>query len=133
MAQLLVIDDEPSVREVTRRTLEAAGHSVVTAENGEVGYEAFTAQPFDLVITDVLMPVREGVETVRAIRSISAVPIVVISGGGRLNAMGFLQIAEEFGATASLEKPFRLTELLEIVDRLVKLPLLKSLPVNLPP
>src|SRR5262245_17088030 len=68
MGRILVIDDDEMVRGIIRTALERAGYAVVEAENGESGLAAFDAASFDLVITDLLMPEKEGVETVREIR-----------------------------------------------------------------
>lgn len=112
----LVIEDEAALRQMMRRMLESAGYEVMEAENGRVGVEAFRKQPADVVITDVIMPHKEGIETIRDIRAIDAkVRIVAISGGGRTQNMDFLKIAEKMGAAATLAKPFRKEELLASV------------------
>ena len=120
MGRILVVDDDHLVRFTIRTALEQAGHQVVEAENGERGLAAFDAAPFDLVITDLLMPEKEGVETVREIRQrSSAVKILAVSGGGVMKMMDFLAMAEAFGANRSLAKPFTSRELTQVVAELL--------------
>ncbi len=117
------MDDDRSIRDLIREALERAGHRVIEAANGAAGLRAFEAEPFDLVITDVLMPEREGIETIRAIRLRHApVRILVISGGGPHRQLDYLHVAEIFGADRSLAKPFRPSELLRAVDALLAAP-----------
>jgi DNA-binding NtrC family response regulator len=119
MADILVIDDELQIRRLMARALEGAGHKVAEAENGRVGLDHFMARPFDVVVTDIIMPDVEGVELVRGIRTMSDVPILVITGGGRMKQMGFLDIAAHFGATDTLAKPFRMGVLVATVERML--------------
>ncbi len=87
MSRILLIDDDPSIRDVLGQMLSAAGHTVVTARDGRAGQAAFERDRADLVITDIIMPDREGIETIKALRAIDpAVPIIAISGGGRANS-----------------------------------------------
>ena len=119
MADILVIDDEPQIRRLMSRALDGAGHKVVEAENGRVGLDRFMAYPFDAVVTDIVMPDVEGVELVRAIRTMSDVPILVITGSGRMKQLGFLDIAAHLGASDTLAKPFRMGVLVAAVERLL--------------
>lgn len=115
--RVLVIDDEAGLRMTIRKMLESAGHEVVEAENGRLGLEAYKKQPPDVVVTDIIMPQKEGIETIRDIRAIAPnVRIVAISGGGRNQNMDFLRIAEKLGANATLPKPFRRDELIACVE-----------------
>ena len=119
MARMLVIDDEALVRKTIRLALERAGHQVFEAQNGLVGMEALSAQQFDLVITDILMPEREGIETICALRnSGSSIKILAISGGGRRNNMDYPTAAARLGADDTLEKPFELAVLVSKVAQL---------------
>jgi DNA-binding response OmpR family regulator len=119
MAFVLVIDDEPLVRKTVRRMLERSGHLVVEACDGREGERIFAAQPIDLVITDVLMPEQEGIETIRNLRRTDpSVRILAMSGGGRTKNQEFLELARKLGATATIAKPFDLAELTRTVDRL---------------
>lgn len=115
--RILVIDDDSLLRQTIRRMLESAGHCVVEASNGRTGLEAFRNNPVDAVVTDIIMPEKEGIETIREIRAANgAIPIVAISGGGRNQYMEFLTIAKKLGATATLAKPFRKEQLLATLD-----------------
>jgi YesN/AraC family two-component response regulator len=115
--RVLVIDDEAALRQTMRRMLESAGHEVIEAENGRLGLEAYRKQPADVVLTDIIMPQKEGIETIRDIRAVdSKVRIVAISGGGRHQNMDFLRIAAKLGASSTLAKPFRKEELLACVE-----------------
>ena len=114
--RVLLIDDEPALRQVIRRMLESAGHQVVEAQNGRTGLQTFQAAPFDAVVTDIIMPEQEGVETIAEMRKVNkSVRIVAISGGGikRLDVLG---LARRLGADATLPKPFRKEDLLSCVE-----------------
>lgn len=120
MATILVIDDDSGLRDVMRRALTSAGHVVVQAENGRIGLEAIRRAPPDLVITDLLMPEREGLQVIRELRANgSLLPILAISGGGRTARLDFLDLARELGADETLAKPFRPRELVAAVARLL--------------
>lgn len=115
--RILLIDDDILLRQTIRKMLESAGHEVIEAENGRIGLETFRKQAIDAVVTDIIMPQKEGIETIRDIRSVSpSVRIVAISGGGRTHKMDFLNIAAKLGASATLSKPFRKEALLACVE-----------------
>ncbi len=121
MAQILVIDDEPQVRRLLQTILERAGHDVFEAADGMEGLMTARARQPDLVVTDILMPNKEGIETIRELRrEVPALPILVISGdpGSAL----YLEMAKLLGAHAALTKPFRATELLRAVEGLLRPP-----------
>jgi CheY-like chemotaxis protein len=118
MARILVVDDEDLVRLTLRQMLEAGGHEVVEAANGRQGVALEAELPFDLVVTDIIMPDQEGIETIVQLRRKNPLlKIVAISGGGRMKNMDFLKIAANVGADATLTKPFSTQELTEVVDR----------------
>ena len=120
MAMVLVIDDEVDVARMIQDMLQSAGHQVVSAYDGEDGIGLLRAFPVELVITDILMPKRDGLETIRVARKGAPdLPIVAISGGGQTGQMNYLQEAVEFGADATLKKPFGRDELLRTVDGLL--------------
>lgn len=120
MAHILVIDDDPVLRRVITLALEQAGHTVLRCENGRKAIDFLTRQHADLLITDIVMPEMDGVETVRAARRLKPqLPIVAISGGGSFEPEDYLGIAQAFGANAVLPKPFRPTELIEKVAELL--------------
>lgn len=117
MARILVVDDEELARFTIRDILETAGHEVAEAENGNEAISSQTAKPFDLIITDLIMPEKEGVETIVELRrDYPDLKIIAISGGGRTKNMDFLKLAGEFGADKILAKPFSEGELMERVN-----------------
>jgi len=82
MSRILVTDDEDQIRAMLRHALESSGHEVLEANNGEEGVRIYQKQPADLVITDILMPEKEGLESIRELRRLNpAVRIIAISGG----------------------------------------------------
>lgn len=117
MALILMIDDDPSVRRMTRRILEAVGHEVVEADDGGAGLKLFAERHPQLVITDIVMPDKEGIGTILDIRKIDKdVGIIAVSGGGVELGLGYLKVATRAGATAALAKPFMATELTDLVE-----------------
>jgi CheY-like chemotaxis protein len=113
---ILVIDDEEPVRTVLRQMLEKEGYEVEEAPDGAVGLSLLQDHPIDLVITDLFMPEKEGIETMREVqKSFPQVKIIAMSGGGRMGKLDFLPMAESFGAQRTLAKPFERKELLEAV------------------
>jgi CheY-like chemotaxis protein len=121
MATILVIDDDDDVRHVLRMVLEGAGHIILEAANGIAADHFIATETFDLVVTDILMPHKEGLETIIDLRRAGrVVPIIAISGGGRTGMTEFLNVAERFGADRTLKKPFRRAELLRLVAELLE-------------
>jgi CheY-like chemotaxis protein len=117
VARILVIDDEPQVRAMLRQMLERGGYEVLEAEEGRAGIKLYQEQAPDLIITDILMPGKEGIETILALRKAHpSVKIIAISGGGRMGKLDVLPIAKSFGAVRTLAKPFEREELLEAVQ-----------------
>jgi DNA-binding NtrC family response regulator len=128
-AHILVIDDDDMIRDSIRDVLVRAGYRVTGAANGEQGLEALASQRFDAVITDILMPEKEGVETIIEIRkALPDTPIIAMSGGGRVKNLHPLKIATKIGANKSLAKPFDAKELLSLVQEVVPSPS-KAVPV----
>jgi len=117
MAQILVIEDNAQVRRTLVRILKAAGHDVREAADGVIGMKLFEEARPALIITDIVMPEQEGIETIRLLRQRApSLPILAISGGGRLD---YLSFAMELGATATLSKPFGSDQLLSTVADLI--------------
>ncbi len=120
MARLLVIDDEPQVRGMLKIALEQKGYEVVLAEDGNAGLAAIRDQPIDLVITDLIMPEKEGIETIIELRKgYPAVPIIAMSGGGRVAPGSYLNVARSMGADRSFQKPVALRDLIAAVEDLL--------------
>ena len=114
--KVLVIDDDALVRGALQSALSAHGHEVACAEDGKRGLVIFSEAPPDLLITDIIMPEQEGIETIIQIRKMALdLPIIAISGGGRVRATDVLRMARSFGADAVLEKPFTADALLATV------------------
>jgi len=123
MSRILVIDDDAHMRRLMRQVLETAGYEVVEAPNGAVGIDVFRAKSPDVVITDMIMPVMGGVETIIHIRSDrECAKIIAISGetGFEVPAID-LRVAETVGASRALAKPFSSSELLKAVGELLDL------------
>lgn len=120
MARILVIDDDAAFRKTVRRMLQSGGHEVLEAGDGLAGVAAFKAAPTDVVVTDILMPEGEGMETIGQLRRIQpTLQILAISGSGDAGRYDYLAMAERLGANASLRKPFKVDELLDAVARLL--------------
>jgi DNA-binding response OmpR family regulator len=112
MAHILVIEDDEHMRGSLAQTLERLGHRVTTAVDGRAGVESAAAAPPDLVITDLIMPEKEGLETIVELRQQHPlVRIIAMSGGGRLSNEDYLHLAKRFGAHFTLAKPFTRDEL----------------------
>lgn len=107
MARILVIDDDKILNDMIVQLLSEAGYDAVGAQNGNVGLKLYEMKPFDLIITDIVMPEKEGLETIQAIRSRSkTIPVIAISGGGKTGPMDYLQYAQLLGADYTFRKPF---------------------------
>ena len=120
---ILVVDDEPLLRGFVQQMLERAGHRVASAEDGRKASEQMLLRPFDLVVTDLLMPERDGIELIDELRrQYPSVRIIAMSGGGRIGREQYLQIAKGFGAHVLLEKPFSAKQLLAAVDHALGAP-----------
>ena len=119
MARILVIDDDELFREFVQKVLAEAGFEVVPAGDGDEGLRMFAEMPFDLVVCDVLMPNKNGLETIRAIRDHTArLPIITMTGGilaDTEDGLDDLRMSMAFGATATIGKPFRAAKFLKLV------------------
>ncbi|HEY0833681.1 MAG TPA: response regulator [Azospirillum sp.] len=121
MAKVLVVEDSPAVRMAMVDVLEGLGHTVVETENGRIAIERLGEGPFDLVLTDVLMPEVDGIEVIKAVRRTHAdTKILAVSGGAPNLPAGYaLKMTEMFSADAVLYKPFLNEELRKTVARLL--------------
>ncbi len=116
MSRVLVIDDDAKIRRLIRRSLELIGLVVDEAANGEDGLRRFVAGPADLVICDINMPEKNGLETIIHLRrSVPSLPILAISGGISVYGMDYLPDAAAFGAEWTLRKPFSVAEVQGVV------------------
>jgi DNA-binding response OmpR family regulator len=120
MAKILIVDDDILVRTSLAYALEDAGHQVVQAGDGDEGLAALNREAFDAVVLDILMPEREGIETIREIRKKwAALPVLAISGGDKTGWSDFLRMASVLGANDTMAKPFTASDFVDRVGRLV--------------
>lgn len=123
MKRILIIDDEESALDLLRRILEQEGHEVAAARNGQEGVEIFRRQQFDLVVTDMVMPVKDGLKTILELRRVDpAIPLIAISGGGAIAKERYLNVAGYIDGVCTLPKPFSRVELLSAIDKLLNPP-----------
>ena len=116
---VLVIEDDPFFRDVMVDALGGAGFRPLAAENGSVGLKIALAQHVDIVVTDLFMPEKEGMETIRSLRDRFAfMPILVVSGGIAGQRSDFLGMSVRLGASAAISKPFLPSELVQAVRNL---------------
>ncbi len=116
MVNILVADDDPSIRHLYKLILEREGHKVYLANDGVEALVQAKKHHIDVLITDIIMPRKEGIETIVEIREMnSEIKIIAISGGGRRGNQDFLRMAEMVGANYSLAKPFEPHDLLKIL------------------
>jgi DNA-binding response OmpR family regulator len=107
MAAILVIDDDEIMNDMLVQLLTDAGYDVDSARDGLQGMKRIDARQYDLIITDIVMPEKEGIETIMEIRKRhKTVPIIAISGGGKLGPQQYLHMAQQFGADYAFPKPF---------------------------
>ena len=118
--QILVIDDDPDVRGMVCRMLESEGHDVIDAVDGVDGMRKIKTKPeIEVVITDLIMPEKEGIETIRELkRDFPETKILAISGGGKSDPDNYLRIAKAMGAHSTLSKPFVKQDLIDAVQNL---------------
>ena len=130
MAKIIVIDDEADIRNVLKEVLERAGHEVDIADSSDAGLDILRDKGADLVITDIIMPGKDGVDTVYQIRmEFPNTRVIVISGGGNvaptdyqpsaISTSAYLASADAAGADVTLTKPFERAEILNAVNELV--------------
>ena len=112
MPTALIIDDEPDVREGLRVTLEHLGYEVYEACDGQEGIDAFKQKPADLVVTDIFMPQKDGIEVIRELRALStSVTVVAASGRAGVRGKSLLRYALDLGADYALKKPIDMEEI----------------------
>jgi CheY-like chemotaxis protein len=120
MPRILVIDDDDQVRSMLRQMLERAGHEVLDARDGSDGLRLFRSQGADIVITDIVMPEKEGIETIRElVHEEPGVKIIAMSGGGRIGPSAYLEVAQQIGAQRTLVKPVERSEILRCIAELL--------------
>jgi CheY-like chemotaxis protein len=116
MPRILLIDDDDAFRTMLRLTLTHFGHTVIEARNGVEGLKVYPSINADLVITDIVMPEKEGLEVLMELkRKTPPVKVIAISGGGRNSAANYLSSATLLGAARVLQKPFSNDELVTAI------------------
>jgi len=116
MSRVLLVDDDDLSRSTVQAMLSRMGHEVTAVGDGREALQLCRAEPPQLVITDLIMPDTDGLELIQEIRKFApSLPIIAISGGGRVNANEYLTVAQKFGAAVVLAKPFSNLELREAV------------------
>ena len=122
MKQILIIDDETQIRLMLKKILEREGFRATVASDGKEGMDLFNNEPADLVITDIIMPEKDGLEVILELKkSYPDVPIIAISGGGKNSSSHYLDMAKLLGANAIFEKPIDKEELLNAVKKYLPL------------
>lgn len=120
MKRILVIDDDFLTLDVLKRMLEVEGYEVVTALNGQEGIDVFHQISIDLVITDLVMPVKDGLRTIMELRREKPeLPIIAISAGGAIPKERYLTLAQYLGDITTLPKPFKRKDIVDTVSKMI--------------
>ncbi|MCD6049857.1 MAG: response regulator [Verrucomicrobia bacterium] len=120
MPRILVIDDNDAFRTTICLWLKRHGYEVLEASNGKVGMQVLTSSQPDIVLTDILMPEQDGLETIQAVRKQQPnLRIIAMSGGMLDGRVDFLPIAAKFGADHVMPKPFSGSELLLVLEKVL--------------
>ncbi len=121
MKRVLVVDDDKQIRDMLRQIMDRAGFEVELAEDGVVALEKFRQAPVELIITDLMMANKNGLELIQEIkREFGEVPVIAISGGVPTSPSDYyLSVAKLMGAARILDKPFTRDELLEAVEAVI--------------
>lgn len=120
--RILLIEDDPLVRRSIESLLQHQHFAVLVAVDGRDGLTALGREPVDLIITDILMPNQDGIETLIAIKqAYPEVPVIAISGGFELEPEFYLRMAQTLGATRTLKKPFNAQELIAVIREILPL------------
>ena len=121
MAKLLIVEDDDEVRDVLKTLLREEGHEVFEASDGNEAMEQFRQTPADLVILDIVLPDKEGLETIIYLkRTHPNVKIMAMSGGGRTSPQDYLDMAKRLGAVEVIAKPFSIDDFLRSVNLTLK-------------
>ncbi len=121
MRRVLVIDDDDQMRRMLRKMLERAGYSVMDAADGKIGIGLHRSNPADLIITDVFMPEKDGIETIMELhRDYPRLKIIAISGGDKRMDFSCLDMARHLGAMRVIPKPFGMENFLKVVRELLE-------------
>ena len=120
MAKILLVEDDNLVRDMLTQVLTRAGHEVICAANGEEATTSLQTVAPDIMVTDIIMPKKSGITLISEVRNRHPnLEIIAISGGGRLDPTGYLDLSESLGASVSFEKPIDNSALLMAIDLLL--------------
>ncbi|MGA1825784.1 MAG: response regulator [bacterium] len=120
MSRILVIDDDSQIQDMLKQMLERAGYDVIIAPNGKVAVKINSEKPADLIITDLIMPEMEGIETIRKLkRDFPDVAIIAMSGGGRIGPDSYLGMVKKFGVKYTFVKPIKREDLLTAIREIL--------------
>jgi CheY-like chemotaxis protein len=120
MQKILLVDDEAQLRQMIKTLLERAGYTVMEACNGREASQILEQWTPGLVLTDIVMPEKEGFELIRDLRrNHSNIRIIAMSGGARIGSQTYLRIAEGLGADYILAKPFLRQDLLSAIEKVL--------------
>ena len=121
MAKILIVEDDDEVRDVLKTLLQEEGHELFEASDGNQAIEQFRQTPADLVILDIVLPDKEGLETIIDLRRTHPnVKIMAMSGGGRTSPQDYLDMAKRLGAVEVIAKPFSIDDFLRCVNLTLK-------------
>ena len=120
MVTVLIVDDLPEMTETLQLGLEVNGQQVILAHNGVNALERLQESTIDLMLLDIHLPEKDGIEVLTEMRSLAQRPkIIAMSGGGRTADFAVLEVAKQLGASATLQKSFTMKELMVVVDSLI--------------
>lgn len=120
MAKILLVEDDDLVRDMLTQVLQRASHQVTTAANGEEATACLRKEEPDIMVTDIIMPKKSGITLISEVKNCHPnLEIIAMSGGGRLDPTGYLDLSETLGASMSFEKPIDNTALLMAIDLLL--------------
>jgi len=118
--RILIIDDEPTALDLLHRIVSAAGYDTVLAANGEEGLARFHEEQCDLVITDMVMPVKDGLQTILDLRAEAPnLPVIAISGGGTISKERYLAVAGYLEKVITIAKPFPISAITDAIEKLL--------------
>lgn len=120
MAKILLVEDDDLVRDMLTQVLQRASHEVTSVANGEDATTALQSAEPDIMVTDIIMPKKSGITLISEVKNRHPnLEIIAISGGGRLDPTGYLDLSESLGASVSFEKPIDNNALLMAIDLLL--------------
>lgn len=120
MAKILLVEDDDLVRDMLTQVLQRSSHEVISVTNGEEATECLKKETPDIMVTDIIMPKKSGISLISEVKNRHPnLEVIAISGGGRLDPTGYLDLSETLGASVSFEKPIDNTALLMAIDLLL--------------